>query len=237
MSAIGTALGPSLGGVLIAVVLFVFMRDLRTVAVSFVSVPLALLTAILVIDTMGGTINTMTLGGLAIAIGEVVDDAIIDTENIFRRLRENRAALLDGQIAAGTGLRRQRVQTALKRLRDRGDEVVVLARRPEKAAGLDAEVAEGDLSDADAIRRLRMGDGRRGQCGQRGSHVDGDNGGELHGGAFVVWWHDCAGSTSPCPPVCDRMQSGRSEMQPRGVNGSRKKGALTACHVRATGAF
>lgn len=81
------------------------------------------------------------------------------------------------------------------------------------------------------------GNGADGQCGQRGSHVDGDNGGELHGGAFVVWWHDCAGSTSPCTPVCDGTQSGRSEMQPRGVNGSRKKGVLPACHVRATGAF
>ncbi len=76
-----------IGAVLIALVLFVFMRDLRTVAVSFVSIPLSLLTAVIVLDAMGWTINTMTLGGLAVALGVVVDDAVIDVENIVRRLR------------------------------------------------------------------------------------------------------------------------------------------------------
>ena len=76
-----------IGAVLIALVLFVFMRNLRTVAVSFVSIPLSLLTAVIVLDRMGWTINTMTLGGLAVALGVVVDDAVIGVENIVRRLR------------------------------------------------------------------------------------------------------------------------------------------------------
>lgn len=76
-----------IGAVLIALVLFVFMRNLRTVAVSFVSIPLSLLTAVIVLDRLGWTINTMTLGGLAVALGVVVDDAVIDVENIVRRLR------------------------------------------------------------------------------------------------------------------------------------------------------
>jgi len=76
-----------IGAVLIALVLFAFMRDLRTVLVSFVSIPLSLLTAVIVMDRMGWAINTMTLGGLAVALGVVVDDAVIDVENIVRRLR------------------------------------------------------------------------------------------------------------------------------------------------------
>jgi CzcA family heavy metal efflux pump len=89
---IGSALGGiaddlAIGAVLIALVLFAFLRDLRTVAIAFVSIPLALLTAVLVLDRMGSTINTMTLGGLAVALGVVVDDAVIGTENIVRRLR------------------------------------------------------------------------------------------------------------------------------------------------------
>ena len=79
-----------LGGLLVVVVLFLFLYDLRTAAVSAVTIPLALLAAVLVLDHFGVTLNTMTLGGLAIAIGVVVDDAVIDVENIVRRLRENR---------------------------------------------------------------------------------------------------------------------------------------------------
>ena len=77
-----------LGAVMIALVLFLFLLDLRTAFISFSAIPLSLLTAILVLDHFGATINTMTLGGLAVAIGVVVDDAIIDVENILRRLRE-----------------------------------------------------------------------------------------------------------------------------------------------------
>src|SRR5262249_29186320 len=78
----------ALGGVLVAVVLLAFLGNLRAAFISLTAIPLSLLTAIIVLDRMGTTLNTITLGGLAIAIGEVVDDAIIDVENIFRRLRE-----------------------------------------------------------------------------------------------------------------------------------------------------
>jgi len=79
------------GGILVIVVLILFLFSWRAGVISFTAIPLSLLAAIIVLERLGGTINTMTLGGLAIAIGEVVDDAIIDVENVFRRLRENRA--------------------------------------------------------------------------------------------------------------------------------------------------
>jgi CzcA family heavy metal efflux pump len=78
-----------LGAVLVVVVLFVFLFDLRTAAMSCCAIPLSLLAAIIVLERLGVTLNTMTLGGLAIAIGVVVDDAVIDVENIMRRVREN----------------------------------------------------------------------------------------------------------------------------------------------------
>ncbi len=81
-----------LGGVLVAAVLFLFLSNLRTAFISLTAIPLSLLAAVIVLDRLGVTLNTLTLGGLAIAIGEVVDDAIIDVENIFRRLRENRVS-------------------------------------------------------------------------------------------------------------------------------------------------
>ena len=78
-----------LGGLLVVAVLFLFLFDIRTAAISAITIPLSLLAAVLVLDAFGITLNTMTLGGLAIAIGVVVDDAVIDVENIVRRLREN----------------------------------------------------------------------------------------------------------------------------------------------------
>ena len=80
-----------IGGILVVVVLFLFLFNLRTAAISCAAIPLSLLAATIVIERLGYTLNSMTLGGLAIAIGEVVDDAVIDVENIYRRLRENRA--------------------------------------------------------------------------------------------------------------------------------------------------
>jgi len=80
-----------LGGVLVLVVLFGFLLNWRTALISFASIPLSLLAAVVVLDRLGVSLNTLTLGGFAIAIGVVVDDAIIDVENILRRLRENRS--------------------------------------------------------------------------------------------------------------------------------------------------
>jgi CzcA family heavy metal efflux pump len=78
------------GGILVAVVLFLLLGSVRTAFISLTAIPLSLLTAVIVLERMGFTLNTITLGGLAIALGEVVDDAIIDVENVFRRLRENK---------------------------------------------------------------------------------------------------------------------------------------------------
>ncbi|KZC20240.1 MULTISPECIES: efflux RND transporter permease subunit [Rhodanobacter] len=78
-----------LGSVLVIVVLFLFLFNLRTAAISCTAIPLSLLAGAIVLGLFGVTLNTMTLGGLAIAIGVVVDDAVIDVENIIRRLREN----------------------------------------------------------------------------------------------------------------------------------------------------
>lgn len=79
-----------IGSVLVITVLFLFLFNVRTAFISATAIPLSLLTAIIVLEYFGIGLNIMVLGGLAIALGEVVDDAIIDTENIFRRLRENR---------------------------------------------------------------------------------------------------------------------------------------------------
>jgi CzcA family heavy metal efflux pump len=80
----------ALGGILVTIVLFLLLGSVRTAFISVTAIPLSLLTAVIVLERMGITINTITLGGLAIALGEVVDDSIIDVENIFRRLRGNR---------------------------------------------------------------------------------------------------------------------------------------------------
>lgn len=79
-----------IGGVLVVVVLFLFLFNFRTAAISCTAIPLSLLAGTTLLQVLGYSLNTLTLGGLAIALGEVVDDAVIDVENILRRLRENR---------------------------------------------------------------------------------------------------------------------------------------------------
>ncbi len=77
------------GAILVVIILFLFLWNFRATAISVVAIPLSLVVAIFAMKLLGITINTMTLGGMAIAIGALVDDAIIDVENVFRRLKEN----------------------------------------------------------------------------------------------------------------------------------------------------
>jgi Cu/Ag efflux pump CusA len=77
------------GSLFVIIILFVFLMNWRATAISIIAIPISLIIAILTLKWLGLTINTMSLGGMAIAIGALVDDAIIDVENVYKRLKEN----------------------------------------------------------------------------------------------------------------------------------------------------
>lgn len=83
------------GAIFVVIILFFFLGSFRTTIISLIAIPLSLLGAVLALKALGLTINTMSLGGMAIAIGSLVDDAIIDVENVYKRLRQNRLKPLD----------------------------------------------------------------------------------------------------------------------------------------------
>jgi CzcA family heavy metal efflux pump len=93
------------GGLLVVVIVIVFLANLRAAAVTLTALPLSLAAAVLVLRAFDATINTMTLGGMAIAIGALVDDAIVDVENVVRRLRENAARPTAEQLPAASVVR------------------------------------------------------------------------------------------------------------------------------------
>jgi CzcA family heavy metal efflux pump len=93
------------GGILVVVVVLIFLANLRASAITLTAMPLSLAAAVLALRAFGASINTMTLGGMAIAIGALVDDAIIDVENVVRRLRENHARPPAEQLPASVIVR------------------------------------------------------------------------------------------------------------------------------------
>lgn len=99
--------------VVVAFVLFLFMLNWRTTAISLAAIPISILITVIVFKLMGLTINTMTLGGLAIAIGELVDDAVVDVENVYRRLRENRKKAQPQPILAVIAQASQEVRSGI----------------------------------------------------------------------------------------------------------------------------
>lgn len=104
----GIAEDLAIGAVLIAIILALFMRDPRAVLISMISIPLSLLAAVLALKAFGWTLNAMTLGGLAVALGVVIDDAVIGVENVIARLREaehNDASDLEAVLAASIEVR------------------------------------------------------------------------------------------------------------------------------------
>ncbi len=106
MSNVGRALVE--GALLVIIILFLFFGSWRTTVISVLAIPLSLLGSIIVPHLMGLEINTMTLGGMCIAIGSLVDDAIIDVENVYKHLHQNHALPPDRRENAFLHLRHQR---------------------------------------------------------------------------------------------------------------------------------
>jgi heavy-metal exporter, HME family len=99
--------------IVVAIVLFLFLLEWRTTLISLIAIPVSVMTAALVFHLLGLTINTMTLGGLAIAIGELVDDAVVDVENVFRRLRENAIAATPQPVLSVIAAASQEVRSGI----------------------------------------------------------------------------------------------------------------------------
>jgi CzcA family heavy metal efflux pump len=104
------------GAILVIAIVFIFLMSARATGITVLAIPLSLVTAILAMRLFGVTINTMTLGGMAIAVGALVDDAIIDVENVVRRLRESRKQKAEGRSEATAGSEAERSTSAFSLL-------------------------------------------------------------------------------------------------------------------------